>query len=437
MVTILPKENDWSEAFQQLGSGVASGYMNRSDEMAIQKAVSSLPPNASQRDVLDAVTGARTYGTEAKQNWFKNQLGAAQFEEQVRHAKEQEAAAQEKNRIAASKVKTQAETEAVKANYIAAGYPDYEADLMSNPDVTPATKQQIAKQHADLVSRGIRQPLVEQNPPPQEAEAPSMDAELAEAPVLAKEAIKEAPKEEWPEIPAPKETTPAEREKWRTANQRENNKLLKEIKGKTTAHRNSILRLDRAKTLNDTHKVANGISRILIDPASGEMRPEASILGLVNKETQAFAKTINDFLIDAKNYFGARVTNFDVNSFKARLPGLLNTEEGRRLIIEQMKLMEDLQLVYDKELEAGLHHYGRNGSYSDIDRVVTDKVRAREEVIISKLDNLDQAAGYMDVMSKNPKYKNAKLFQDPETGKFKAFKADEVKIAKEKGWIEW
>lgn len=437
MVQILPSEDFWGDIGRSVGSGAGESYLNRSDEMALQKAIGGLKPDASPQDVLNTLLNTNTYGNEAKQNILKNYLGVQQMEELKRHAKEQEEIAKEKNRIAASKQKTQAETEDLEANYRASGMPDYEAKLMANPDVTPATKQQISKQHADLVARGIRQPQIP--PPPQGAESPTLSEEIAEAPVIAEEqkAAIEPVKEEWPDIPPPKETTPAEREKWRTGNQRENNKLLKEIKGKTNAHRNSILRLDRASTLNDTGKVANGAARILIDPATGEMRPEASILGLVNKETQAFVKTINDFLIDAKNYFGARVTNFDVNSFKSRLPSLLNTEEGRRLIIQQMKLMEELQLVYDKELEDGLHHYGRNGSYSDIDKVVSEKVSARQEAIISKLNDIDQAAGYMDVMAKNPKYKNAKLFQDPETGKFKAFRPDEVKIAKEKGWIPW
>ena len=52
---------------------------------------------------------------------------------------------------------------------------------------------------------------------------------------------------------------------------------------------------------------------------------------------QQYIKTLNDFISQAKNFFGARVTNFDLQSFKSRLPSLLNTEEGRRAIIEQMR----------------------------------------------------------------------------------------------------
>ena len=84
MVTILPKENDWSEAFQALGQGASQGYTNRADEMALQKAISGLGENATPRQILDAITGTRTYGPAAKQNALKNYMGVAEFEEAQR-----------------------------------------------------------------------------------------------------------------------------------------------------------------------------------------------------------------------------------------------------------------------------------------------------------------------------------------------------------------
>lgn len=87
MVTILPKENDWSDAFQAIGSGLSKGYQNRSDEMALQKAIGDLGENPTPRQILDAVTGTKTYNPESKQKLFQNYLGNAQFEELQRHHK--------------------------------------------------------------------------------------------------------------------------------------------------------------------------------------------------------------------------------------------------------------------------------------------------------------------------------------------------------------
>lgn len=81
MVTILPKEHDWSEAGQLFGQGATQGYQNRADEMALQKAIVGLGNNPTPRQILDAVTGTKTYNPQSKQNLFKNYLGASEFEE--------------------------------------------------------------------------------------------------------------------------------------------------------------------------------------------------------------------------------------------------------------------------------------------------------------------------------------------------------------------
>ncbi len=103
MVTILPKENDWSDAFQSIGQGVSQGYQNRSDEMALQKAIGGLGANPTPRQILDAVTNTKTINPASKQNLFKNYLGASEFEEVQRHAKASEEIAGLKNSQAKAK----------------------------------------------------------------------------------------------------------------------------------------------------------------------------------------------------------------------------------------------------------------------------------------------------------------------------------------------
>lgn len=90
MVQFIPAKNTWSEAFQNIGSGLAQGYTNRADENAIQNAVSGLGENASAKDILNAVTGTKTYNPQSKQNFFKNFVGQQQFDELVRHNKANE-----------------------------------------------------------------------------------------------------------------------------------------------------------------------------------------------------------------------------------------------------------------------------------------------------------------------------------------------------------
>lgn len=106
MVTILPKEDQWGDIGRSIGAGAGEGYINRSDEMALQKAMGALPPNATPRQILDAVTNTRTHSPQAKQNLLSNYLGVEQFEELKRHAKATEEEAQAK-RIADQEIAKQ------------------------------------------------------------------------------------------------------------------------------------------------------------------------------------------------------------------------------------------------------------------------------------------------------------------------------------------
>ncbi len=100
MVTIVPADEGWGEAFSKFGKGVSQGYMDRSDQMAVQKAMEDLGPNADPRDVLKALTGTKTYNPQASQTALKNYLGVEAFAETKRKAQEQEKISQAKNEIA-------------------------------------------------------------------------------------------------------------------------------------------------------------------------------------------------------------------------------------------------------------------------------------------------------------------------------------------------
>lgn len=333
-------------------------------------------------------------------------------------------------------IKNQVNKDELKQALIEDGYPDWEADLYVNS--TPGVQQRMAAQHIDLKSRGARVPLKQQvsnqqspNQQPVNVKPENNSPESAN-PNSAKELPVEEQEPEWPEIPLPPNTTPKEQEDFRKANQKENNKILAETRKKTDAIRGIGVRLNLLSQYSP--KVPDGAGRIIIDPNTGEPYPEASLAKLVNKETQAFVKTLNDFLSEAKNYFGGRVTNFDVQAFKSRLPGLLNTEQGRRLIIKQMQLINDLESVHAKTEEDALKHYGRNASYSDIVKIADNKVIEKEKEIIDKINVLVDASNYMDQMAKNPtKYKDTTLMQDDE-GKFRAVKNSSIDQKKKLEW---
>ncbi len=102
--------------------------------------------------------------------------------------------------------------------------------------------------------------------------------------------------------------------------------------------------IKRLMTLNEGGNLPEGIGRWNVSFKDGELLvPFAS-----HPDAQAFVKTINDFTVKAKDSFGARVTNFELERFMKRLPGLLNSEEGRRVILRQMEIITELNVMKDR-----------------------------------------------------------------------------------------
>lgn len=104
-----------------------------------------------------------------------------------------------------------------------------------------------------------------------------------------------------------------------------------------------------------------GWERLNIDPKTGDL----IIPALASPESQQFAKTINDFTRQAKDSYGSRVTNFDLNQFMRRLPTLANSSEGRNRILAQMNIINNLDKLYEQTLHDVFDEHGgiRNIDY--------------------------------------------------------------------------
>lgn len=86
MVQVIPRNNEWKEAIGQSISNVWEPHKQAHDEIALQKSLQNLKPNASARDILDAITETKTYSPKAKQNALENYLGAEKLDQTVRQA---------------------------------------------------------------------------------------------------------------------------------------------------------------------------------------------------------------------------------------------------------------------------------------------------------------------------------------------------------------
>lgn len=90
----------------------------------------------------------------------------------------------------------------------------------------------------------------------------------------------------------------------------------------------------------------------VIGAAYNEFLKEAGldIPALMNPESEEFLKIRQSFLRDAKKYFGARVTNFELEQFLKTIPDLSQSPEGRKRVIANLKRFNRLKILRAKSM---------------------------------------------------------------------------------------
>jgi hypothetical protein len=134
--------------------------------------------------------------------------------------------------------------------------------------------------------------------------------------------------------------------------------------------------IGQLENLNNRGNLPTGLGKALnINYKKGSLRVPA----FANADTQLFVKTINEFVRKARDSFGARVTNFELNKFLEGLPTMANTPEGRRVILAQMGAMNKLnQLEADSQKEV-MNHYGLRGTDRQITNSLAERMRASKQ----------------------------------------------------------
>lgn len=136
-------------------------------------------------------------------------------------------------------------------------------------------------------------------------------------------------------------------------------------------------------------KIPQGFARAFYDK-QGNIRPLAQVLKFVPKEAEEYVKIINDFTTQAKDSYGSRVTNFDLQQFMKRLPTLANSEEGRALIIERMKTQTQADKIYFDALKEVYRHYGQGKITPE------DAESIAEQISDSRIEGIRERASQID-----------------------------------------
>lgn len=178
-------------------------------------------------------------------------------------------------------------------------------------------------------------------------------------------------------------------------------------------------RLDILESLNKTKKLPENFGRLNVDK-EGNLR----LPFLASAETQRFVKTLNEFSAGAKDSYGSRVTNFDLAQYMKRYPTLLNTAEGRKQLLEQMKIVNQINSVYYKNLKSV---YDKAGGVRKIDSDVAE--RFAEELSEEKISELTKKFSEIGQFSSQPsasEFKGRKI-KNKETG--------EILVSDGENWV--
>jgi len=259
----------------------------------------------------------------------------------------------------------------IKDALVNAGMDENRAEALSDLYVqgTLGGQTELMKPIADFISRQGHSPSQSNNFQPQRSQ-----------------------ENEWPPIEEPYKPTPGEEFKRSSKREDTNIPIYNENNKKVYSLEQEGMSIDRLQQLSP--KMPEGfLGKANIDFKTGELRIPAG----ANAETQLYAKTLNDFTTKAKDSYGSRVTNFDLSQFMKRLPTLANSKEGRDLILQQMKIINELNLLHDKGLKETFDHYGVGRINSQEARKIADqRMSQKKEELLERYKTLDGKLNKME-----------------------------------------
>lgn len=164
-----PGNNKWSDIGQSVASNAAESYFERSDEMALKKAIEGLDEKADPKTVLNTILGAKTYGNAAKEKAYGHYLQGQKLQADKEQKKELNKINEAKNTVAAERNEVKREEIKAKESAAVTKKQDLEAKelkkeekeindvqalyKLNNPNATP---EEIKKNTSGLSPSSLR-----------------------------------------------------------------------------------------------------------------------------------------------------------------------------------------------------------------------------------------------------------------------------------------
>lgn len=221
-------------------------------------------------------------------------------------------------------------------------------------------------------------------------------------------------------------------------------KELETVRTKYQSDQEKASNIEAMKAISD--KLPSGVNKLFQVNSEGDVRYIPGVLaevfgGKKAKKTRAYAedfvKLVNLWTRDAKNSFGSRITNFDLDVFLKQLPQLSNTAEGRRLILSQMEKINEMDRLYERNLLSEARKHG-SGKYDWNDlRDLAGKKSEKEAARLRREFALTPLTYDLDIEYLKKQLKKGEgLFINKDTEEIFRLPQDQFSIAREEGLIE-
>lgn len=183
--------------------------------------------------------------------------------------------------------------------------------------------------------------------------------------------------------------------KAKEANRKTNEETLNQVNERSKVRAADLRDVGLLKNLSE--RLPSGLSKWLeVDPNTGSLRPTANLFELAPTEAQQWEKIIARFAGRARDSYGARVTNFELETFLKQFPSLLNSPEARSKILEMMEINYKLDQLYDDAYKQVIDYYGKdNISKGDADTLAQELIEEQKEALEEQYNNLYGEAGTM------------------------------------------
>lgn len=176
-------------------------------------------------------------------------------------------------------------------------------------------------------------------------------------------------------------------------NRKEALSYVKSIRKEAHAAQDNDMRLDRMEALINTGKLNNPKFVSLIKSlGKGVFGFGIDLTSTLTPESQQFDKLSTDFLKSAKDIFGTRITNNEIDQFLKTVPTLMQSNAGKVAVIENLRAFNKASKI-KKEIANKLYDYYGANLPANFEQQV-------EELAAPELDAIAQQ--FKTVNSQNP-----------------------------------